>query len=662
MLKPFDMKKTAVFVILMLMLGAGLIPTLNGTRTPMVSYDATSITTDIAKQVALIKLRELNKTNFFLTEPLKIIDEKQEPLCYVFRLIPQGYLIVTGSYELPPVIAYSFTSDYDEGTDSNPLYLLLYHDLTTRLKNIQLIPELIIKERHLQWESYINGIYIDSGRFEQWPPEGSTPTGGWLRSNWHQGAPYNNFCPLDLSHGGTRSVAGCPAVAMAKILNYHNTTMDVVFDDSDDYYHNYLGNQYWIDNNYVTYDFPSFPQLNSHLSTLQSHYESQIPPTDNDKAAITFACGVAARQVYATSGSGTYGVNQAYQAYQRFNCSTIELLYPTHPDLYDRLLNNMKDALPAHLAVVNPTWTAGHNLVVDGYNTNNYYHLNFGWGGAYNGWYLIPDELPYSLTVIEGVIVDILKNTALPDLSCEGMLEWVNVTPNQMVTSSFTVSNIGEAGSFLDWQIADYPSWGTWTFTPSNGNNLQPEDGPATVSVNVIVPNVEDHLFIGNVTVVNRENSDDYCLVPVSLKTGIKINEKLFCNGSLEWYDVKPKTTITGSFTVENIGAALSNLSWEITDWPDWGTWTFTPAKGVNLTPEHGPLTINVRVIAPKQRNSEFTGNITIVNSKNSSDYDTVPIFLITPYERQFIIIELLHSLMERFPNAFPLLRWLLTY
>ena len=135
--------------------------------------------------------------------------------------------------------------------DGNPLFDLLYADLTLRLQNIQLVPEKILEERHLQWDSYIKGTPLSTGKFEQWPPEGSTPTEGWILTNWHQSAPYNNFCPLDLANGGHEASLDVPAVTMAQILNYHNTTMNVVFDDSDDYYHNYGGNNYWIDNNYV---------------------------------------------------------------------------------------------------------------------------------------------------------------------------------------------------------------------------------------------------------------------------------------------------------------------------------------------------------------------------------------------------------------------------
>jgi hypothetical protein len=434
----------------------------------------------------------------------------------------------------------------------------------------------------------------------------------------------------------------------------------VTFTDSDDYYHSYGGNNYWIDNNFVQYGFKSFPQLNTYLQTLQSHYENQIPPTNDDKAAITFACGVAATQVYGSGGSGTFGVNQAFEAYQRFNCTTVSLLDADDPDLYERMSSNMKDALPAHLAVVNEGWTVGHNVVLDGYNTDNYYHINFGWGGSYNGWYLIPEELPYELTVIEGVVVDILKNTAVPDLTCEGSLEWNNVTPNETVTGSFTVSNIGEADSNLDWEITEWPTWGEWSFAPSNGNNLKPEEGPTTVTVSVVAPNEEDHMFTGEIKIQNLENSTDSSTIPVSLHTGYKIHEKLRCNGSLTWVDVKPRSTITGSFTVENVGAAMTNLSWNITEWPDWGDWTFTPSKGDHLTPEEGPITINVTIKAPFKRNTEFSGQITIVNSQNFSDTDTISVTLATPYQYHLTLLDILQGFMQRFPHAFPFLRLLL--
>jgi len=651
-----QIQKLSVIVVSGLFFGTSLLPFINAAGFSVTEPENESIPLDIATRVANAKLHEQHKTNFFITQSTQITNEKEEPLFYVFNLQPPGYLIVTGSYDLPPVIAYSFTSDFKDYTDGNPLFDLVYADLKVRLENIEVVSEKIVEERHLQWDSYIKGIPLPNKEFEQWPPEGSTPTGGWLTTNWHQSAPYNNFCPLDIAHGGSRSVAGCPAVTIAQILNYHNTTMNVQFDDSDDYYHNYGGNQFWIDNNYVTYGFKSFPELNTYLSALQSHYDDQIAPTSDDKAAITFACGVAATQVYGASGSGTFGVSQAYAAYQRFNCNTISLLDDDDPDLYQRLSSNIKDALPAHLAIVNEAWTSGHNVVVDGYNTNNYYHVNFGWGGSYNGWYLIPDEMPYSLTVIEGVIVDILDD----DLTGDGTLEWTNVIPNEMVSDSFTVSNIGDPGSNLNWVVSQWPSWGSWTFTPPNGKDLRPEEGAFEITANVVVPNQEHQNFSGEIRIENLKNRSDFSTISVTLTTGKKIHEKLSCSGSLSWIDVKPKATVTGSFTVENIGAAFSNLSWEIIDWPDWGNWTFTPTEGTNLTPEYGSITINVQVIAPEKKRTEFSGIITVVNRQNSSDFDTIPVSLATPYQIHLTLFEILQMVMERYPHAFPLLRVLL--
>jgi len=410
----------------------------------------------------------------------------------------------------------------------------------------------------------------------------------------------------------------------------------------------------------VTYDFPSFPQLNSYLSTLQNHYLNHIPPTNTDKAALIFACGVAAHQVYSAGGSGTYGVSQALQAYQRFNCSTVTLLQANDPNLYGRLAHNMMDALPDHLAVVNQDWTVGHNLVIDGYNTDNYYHLNFGWSGSYDNWYLIPDELPYELTVIEGVIVDILKtNLGVPNLSCTGAPTWVDVTPGDTAKGSFTVSNIGEAGSDLAWRITEWPSWGTWTFDPGIGHELTPEDGPLPINVSVIAPTQQYQEYTGNIKIVNMDNANDYHLIPVSLKTGSGVKSDLSCSGVFAWTKVHPGDTLTGSFTVQNVGAASSDLSWEVVSWPEWGNWTFTPNKGDHLTPEDGPFTVNVTVVAPAKKHTKFAGEIRIVNSDNSSDNGTIKVALSTPYTPEPFLVNFLDSLLQRFPHAFPVIRYL---
>jgi hypothetical protein len=179
---------------------------------------------------------------------------------------------------------------------------------------------------------------------------------------------------------------------------------------------------------------------------------------------------------------------------------------------------NILEGLPVHIAVVNEGGTSGHNMVVDGFD-NGFYHINFGWGGQYDGWYDIPDELPFQLTVIEGIIVDINKINPQSDLDGNGVLAWTDIKTGSTVTGSFTIKNTGESESYIDWEIVSYPDWGTWTFTPESGQQLKPEDGDYTIEVSVIAPDEKDQEFAGYVKVVNVENSSDFCLIHAALTT-----------------------------------------------------------------------------------------------------------------------------------------------
>ena len=123
----------------------------------------------------------------------------------------------------------------------------------------------------------------------------------------------------------------------------------------------------------------------------------------------------------------------------------------------------------------------------------------------------------------------------------------------------------------------------------------------------------------------------------------------LDCDGILNWEDIEPGATVTGEFTVENIGDPESLLDWEIESYPEWGTWTFDPESGLDLTPEDGVITIAVEVIAPEE-GEEFTGEVKIVNSNNPADYCIIDATMTDPVSQQSFIIQFLEMLAERFP------------
>ena len=76
-------------------------------------------------------------------------------------------------------------------------------------------------------------------------------------------------------------------------------------------------------------------------------------------------------------------------------------------------------------------------------------------------------------------------------------------------------------------------------------------------------------------------------------------------------------------------------MSWEVSAYPNWGTWTFDPADGTGLTPEDGTLTINVEVVAPDEEETEFTGEVKIVNSNDPDDFCIIDVSLVTPMSQE---------------------------
>jgi hypothetical protein len=122
---------------------------------------------------------------------------------------------------------------------------------------------------------------------------------------------------------------------------------------------------------------------------------------------------------------------------------------------------------------------------------------------------------------IDSFLIYVLEcdNPPMPDLCCNGDLNWNNIKSGENVTGSFEIENCGDADTLLSWQIQTPTSWGTWSFTPDNGKDLRPQDGPVKINVEVTAPSEPDTEYIEKILVYNPEDSSDNCEVDVVLKT-----------------------------------------------------------------------------------------------------------------------------------------------
>ncbi len=334
-------------------------------------------------------------------------DDDGTLLAYITDLEPHGFVALAANTDLEPVIAYSFRTSFPDGTDKkNPLYRMLREDMRLRVKALAEHPELKTRRAGELWALYADGKpNISAAAFQQWPPEGSTSTGGWLETAWTQEPPYNQFCPADTVDGG-RSYTGCAATAVAQILNYHRQC-NVIFDANDAYT---MSNGMRIDGDSSLYDYPSFTALNAQVQAVQAAYAAGAKLNDEQSAILSFACGVAMKMDYSSEGSGASPFAAADAVRKKFGFYSADMFGGLAAEACLILQENVINRWPAMVGMRPPDGFGGHGVVCDGYNTDGEYHFNFGWGPKYpeqitEVWYRMPtDFYPNDLVLTESIL------------------------------------------------------------------------------------------------------------------------------------------------------------------------------------------------------------------------------------------------------------------
>jgi hypothetical protein len=174
---------------------------------------------------------------------------------------------------------------------------------------------------------------------------------------------------------------------------------------------------------------------------------------------------------------------------------------------------------------------------------------------------------------------------------------------------------------FLDFSQYTYSRENAWVTINTIPTNSVEINYAFSKSLDMVVTNWD--LDIGNYLYYNKIN--------------IVLTPDLECNGELSWSKIEPSATVEGDFEVLNVGDDFSLLDWEIESYPDWGTWTFEPDSGTDLSPEEGKTTVELSVIAPDEPNKQFNGSIKIVNIDDTSDYEIISVSLATPKSSQQI-------------------------
>lgn len=224
-----------------------------------------------------------------------------------------------------------------------------------------------------------------------------------LKTTWGQGAPYNAYCPdpanptLEPGTSTVHSYVGCVATAIAQIMKYH--TWPTVGKGNNHYNWFYSGTNY-IDLS-CDYSQPAFFQWSQMLDSYKKTNATggtSITGTQDQKDAVAlfnYAVAIGCDMNFGINASGSYGWDGARALIENFNydkaLNYIERQYYTHDEWISMIYSELVANSPVYYEGINKAngKDSGHAFVVDGYDKDGYFHINWGWEGMSDGFYLL---------------------------------------------------------------------------------------------------------------------------------------------------------------------------------------------------------------------------------------------------------------------------------
>ena len=198
-----------------------------------------------------------------------------------------------------------------------------------------------------------------------------------IQTKWNQGNPYNLLCP---ELNGQLSVTGCVATALSQIMYFHKTPQGPG-EGSISYRWTNGGINLSEDFTKVAFDWG-----NMTLTYTTNSTQAQKLAVAQLMQVVGYACQMG----YSPSASGARNDYAAGALIKNFKYT--KGIRPVLRDYF--ALNEFEGIIVDELNAGRPVYysgftsSSGHAFVCDGYNTDGYFHINWGWGGSSDGYFL----------------------------------------------------------------------------------------------------------------------------------------------------------------------------------------------------------------------------------------------------------------------------------
>lgn len=318
---------------------------------------------------------------------------------YVLVASNGSHVIVSGDDRMTPVLGYS-----DKGFDKD--------NINVALKDLLSIYCTIYDNIQLKGGSMAQAPQSYSTR--GFPASVSSLLAG---TEWNQLEPYNNMCPI--LDNGKRAYTGCVATATAMVMHYHKYPQRGTGKGIGKY------NEISLDSLPFTWD------------KMQKKYKGTTDPPENQAAVAwlmrAVSASIATQYDYTGAGSSDRLAAWALSENFGYDKGLVSIRRP------EKTLAQWTEIIKAELAASRPViysgiksgFADGHCFVLDGYDSNGLFSVNWGWGGVGNGFYAITALDGY--VTGESAIIGIQSPANLPYVSkFKRTSSGLNITPTTL--------------------------------------------------------------------------------------------------------------------------------------------------------------------------------------------------------------------------------------
>lgn len=297
--------------------------------------------------------------------------DAQQTYYYVFHFNPAGFVIVPADDCLVPVLGYSFEHNYvaENQPPNVQWWFQQYKDQVRFARENFLQPDKAVSRF---WEKYLADNFAPAEKGVS-----SKAMEPLITTTWNQNWPYNYYSPPDPDGPGGHALAGCVATAYAQLLYYWRYPLH--------------------GSGYHCYTPTSNPQYGEQCADFENTwyrwYEMCDAPggVNTAIAELLYHVAVAVEMNFGPSASGAMGYPEEMEPW--FNLSTdydsLRRDFYTDEEWVNIILDQLNQKFPVGYIGFTSNMSTGHMWVCDGYQDSSYFHMNWGWGGSSNGYYML---------------------------------------------------------------------------------------------------------------------------------------------------------------------------------------------------------------------------------------------------------------------------------